>query len=264
MVPDGQAFTDWYYDRYLEDYSNAFRELGDYRVPDNDATLATMRRVLDERFAEWTAAGRPAPMKVEPTFDPAIFEGATIGLPPRESWQHFHPDVRAELEHQLATGEAFGLPAFEMPPPPKRRLSHAAPDLERLIPEGFETVGSVPVSRSGAPMIKRAIKRLGVAPDDVHVATGSRSLSPRAGTLELMLIGAPSLGRARLEDEFRAAFTPPRIARAREADRTVGGHAVHWQDFDVFVSAWWCRDGLVMHASAPDGAQLESLISLLP
>jgi len=64
MAPDGKAFSDWYYSpegnpAYLADWANTFRNQPNYSVGDSPETYARIERVIDARFEQWTAAGRP-------------------------------------------------------------------------------------------------------------------------------------------------------------------------------------------------------------
>lgn len=60
---EGQAFTGAYYAPeygYVRDYRGLFGRRADrYDVPDDWATYDRLARVLDDRFAEWVAAGKP-------------------------------------------------------------------------------------------------------------------------------------------------------------------------------------------------------------
>jgi hypothetical protein len=259
-APDGVAFTDWYYgNTYLIDYGNVFADHPEYGVADDAHSNDVMSTVLDRRFAEWVAAGQPKPAP-QPEIDLKAFTG-TIGLPPRELWDYFRPEARANLEQQLASPPA-GTRFFEMRPPPS---PHKAPELEALIPAELGEASSVSLSKwHGMPMVKRALKRLGVSPAAAHMAHLSSPLPGRRGALTILLYSVPGVAADQLDEEFRPAFKKPRDFIVSEDDRNVAGRTVHWQHVQEWVSAWWCRDGIVVYASAPDDAALEQLVRRLP
>jgi len=94
MTDEGRAFTDAYYGRYLDDYAALFADRGPYAVaPDEDA-FDRIARVIDQRYAEWVYAGRPAlPPEDEPRealarliddapLPPELDEAAVLGMSP--------------------------------------------------------------------------------------------------------------------------------------------------------------------------------------
>lgn len=63
LTPEGAAFASAYYAPeygYARDWQRVFgRQADTYDVPDTWESYGRMEPVLDERYAEWTAAGKP-------------------------------------------------------------------------------------------------------------------------------------------------------------------------------------------------------------
>jgi hypothetical protein len=61
LTAEGRAFTDYYYPKYLRDYSLLFDAEPDYGVADTGETYARLAPVLDGAFRSWLGSGRPGP-----------------------------------------------------------------------------------------------------------------------------------------------------------------------------------------------------------
>ena len=59
MIPKAASFTNWYYDVYLSDYDHHFGHQRPYTVVDDRSVQDLIETVIDDRYAEWLAAGRP-------------------------------------------------------------------------------------------------------------------------------------------------------------------------------------------------------------
>jgi hypothetical protein len=64
MTAEGDAFTRYYYERYLGDYSVVMTRLypTEYHAADSWDTYDRMRAVINAVYDAWIAAGRPPPM----------------------------------------------------------------------------------------------------------------------------------------------------------------------------------------------------------
>lgn len=60
MNAEGRAFSDAYYQTYLEDYGATFAESPDDGLPDDDASYGRIASVIDARYQAWVEQGRPA------------------------------------------------------------------------------------------------------------------------------------------------------------------------------------------------------------
>lgn len=269
MTAEGAAFTDWYYPNYLDDFATTFPDQPDYAVVEDSTSQARMEPVLDVRFREWVEAGRPVSSRLStdelPTDPARLLQGLVLTLPPRETWDSFSADSRSALDQQVSQAQAMGWKVQEPPPPP-----HEAPELEALIPAGITAapmqLRSVTASQWGQAVLNRSLKRLGISPRNVFVASGMGSVGgkPAGGTLTVILYSVPGASAATLDEEFRMVLKKPRGFLAREEDREVGGRQVHWELGPPWVGAWWAADGLVIQTSAPDDATLEQLVRRLP
>ena len=250
MTPEGAAFSDAYYQVYLDDYGEVFAGIPDYGVPDTLESYAQVAPVIERRYQEWVAAGRPVR---------GLSDASTTGAP-----RGADVDEPPAFEDQLRTTADEQRFAFE-PPPRTVDMPHRAPDLEALIPRDvtrppmFAT--SVTATEWGDPLLRRALKRLGVSPRDVQVANGIGGEG--AATMTVTLYAVPGAAAADLDREFVTVITLP--PRGRWEDRSVGGKRIHWSSGRQFHVAFWTLDGLVVHASsASDPRALEHLVVRLP
>jgi hypothetical protein len=104
MSPEGSAFSDACYARYLEAYAQAFAHVPDYGVVDEPANEARAAEEIDRLYAGWVADGRPAPAgqaddesdraAAVPAIGGSAIDTVTLGA--------MTPDeVRAYVEHAI-------------------------------------------------------------------------------------------------------------------------------------------------------------------
>jgi len=256
MTPGGAAFTAGYYDIYLDDYAKAFASEAEYAVPDHLDSYERIAPVIDGRHADWIAAGRPQPDRREPDLGQASVSGFGPG-------EVALGDLRATALDDfrgMAAEQGWVVESVAE----WSQMPHDASGLEELIPRDLSqppiSTSSVDASHWGDPLLKRALKRLGLNAKDCLVAAGIGGEG--AGVITATLYALPTIGADDLEREFASMFHLP--PRGRWEAREVDGKPVQWAGGRDFQVAFWALEGLVVHASASDAKGLEQLISRLP
>lgn len=254
MTPEGQAFSDAYYETYVKDYEEAFGVVPDYGVPDDAASYGQVAPFIDRRYRAWVEEGRPAASP------------AGVGEPsgPR-GMAAFGPEWPLTEEQLSELEKLLGESGFRVQQRPSaERMPHEALDLEELLAQGFTDppmeTSSVRASVFASSLVNRALKRLGVQTRDAYVAVGMGGGGQQ--TLTVTLYGVPGASASRLQDEFKTAIGLP--TKGRWARREVAGKQVNWADGQEFTAAFWALDGLVLHVAAPDSGLVEKAIAHLP
>ncbi|MDQ3690784.1 MAG: hypothetical protein M3406_12280 [Chloroflexota bacterium] len=127
MTREGAAFTAAHYGDYLDDYATVFASEPDYSVPDDPGAYARIVPAIDRRYKAWVAGGRPKVGQREPdpvpadAIDPRIAAGETTEAKRSRTLDDFR-----------AMAQSRGW-VIESPPGPEEP-SHAAADLEELMP----------------------------------------------------------------------------------------------------------------------------------
>jgi hypothetical protein len=113
----------------------------------------------------------------------------------------------------------------------------------------------------GDPLLKRALKRLGVEARGCHVANGIGGEGQ--GVMTVSIYSVPGGSAADLEREFATVLHLP--ARSSWQERTVGQKSVQWAEGAEFMVAYWAEDGRVFHVTAEPGGgrRLKELIGRL-
>lgn len=259
MTVEGAAFTAACYGDYLDDYAEAFRAEGDYAVSDDADAYARIAPVIDRRYKAWVSNGRPAaePSEAEPPgpwtagFDPA--DGVDVEKLRALAMADFES---AAAEQGWIVETVVGSGPIDMP--------HVAAALEDLLPRDITrppmATSSVSASGLGDPLLKRALKRLGVDAGVCVVANGMGGEGP--GVMTATIFTVPDTAAGDLEREFAGVIHLPR--RGRWETRDVATKRVQWASGSPFHVAFWALDGMVLHASASDAHRLEQLIAGLP
>ncbi len=220
LSAEGNAFTDAYYDRYLEDYAATFAHLPDYGVVDEPDNYGRIEEVIDRRYQAWVADGRPAPASGED--DPAVDTDSDPGAA---------RELTAELDQLIAELDFVR----ELPNPDQ--LPHVAPDLERLVPADLTDppmdVYSTDATDWNSSLLNRALRRLGVRPDDTAVASAIGGSGP--STFVVTLYAVLGADAARLQEEFRLVIERP--GRGPWETREIAGRTVMWADERAFAAA---------------------------
>lgn len=251
MTAEGDAFTAWYYDQYVDDFQRVF---GDSPVEDAPSSQVRIEAQVDRRFAEWTASGRPEPLPKKEVQGP-LPETFMIQLPPQNEWAQFSEESRAVLEAELAVAEERGIKVVFGPPggPP-----HEAPELERLIPSDLGLqISSVTGSHWGA-LPRKLLEGVGVKKNDVRVANGIGR--GEDGALLVTIFGFPGVSARDLDREANILFAVPKSLIDESGDRQIDNRLVHWTLTAEWTQAWWAADGLLTMCAAPDDSQLQALI----
>ena len=255
MTPEGAAFTAAHYDDYLDDYASVFASEGDYAVPDDRGTYARIVPAVDRRYEAWVAGGRPLLGQHEPDPVPADATGPRLA-----AGETTEAKRSRTLDDFRAMAQARGW-VIESPPGPEE-LSHAAPDLEELLPHDISeppmSTDSVQADMGGNDLLKRALRRLGVKPETCVVVNGIGGQGDGMVTVTLYAIQQLSAGE--LEREFMTVLHP---SGGQWEERTVAGKRVFWAGGRGFQVAFWTLDGMVLHATA-DSRRLERLVARLP
>lgn len=256
MTAEGAAFTAARYDRYMTEYNELLGDDADYRVPETEALYARVAPVIDGLYAEWVAAGRPAPAPKEASpfeaeFD-AMFEAAAI------PWEDLAEDADGPIEVQLNADGSYEVRRPEAP--------HDDAKLEALIPTDVVdppiVMSSVSATHWGSSLLNRELKRLGVRPRDVLVAYGFGGSGEK--TIAVSLYRVPGASPTQLLEAFGSVIFRPR--RSLWSARTIGGTTVLWaegrEEDAVRHVAYWTRDELVLHV-AGDPSDMEAMIRRL-
>ena len=255
MNAEGAAFSDARYDAYIREYGTLFDRSSDYGVSDGPEEYQTVERLLDRMYAEWAADGRPGPpAKPEREVPDHDFV-------PTAGYLLVPTDFSQEQIDELVGRTPFPVDVMSperLPPTP-----HVAPQLELLIPPAFagreiETF-SIRASKWGSSLLKRALKRLGVAPKDAVVASGMGGSGQ--GTLSVMIYGVPAIDAERLTSEFQSVIF--RLPGSTWEPRVIADREVQWASGVEFTAAFWARDGMIVHVAGQPGI-VESAISRLP
>lgn len=238
MNDEGRAFSDARYDAYCAAYEDAFRDVPDYGVVDDEANYARAEALLDGLYAEWVAAARPTPAPSPPSAADAVAAAATIRamLPPGFSEDELADLLAASGDSQVRT----------VPPPTDAQGPHLAPELEALIPPDLTSPPMSVASRRatdwGSSLLNRALKRLETQPKDVIVVTAIGGEGEQ--TLTVTIYRVPGVSAERLGDEFTSVF--PRLPGAKWEIREVMSQSVHWAAGHDLAEAFWIREGLVI------------------
>jgi hypothetical protein len=232
MTPEGQAFSDAVYQRYLADYATAFGNVPEYGVADDAAAYARIEPFIDRLYAEWVASGGPL---------------AAAG-----------PDADVDFTPPLDDQDiaAFESAVSVVPPLGPDDKPHEAPELERLLPTDLTDppleTWSVSASGWGSSLLKHALTRLEVSPGDAVVVVGIGGHGEK--TLTITLYAVPDVPADRLTEEFELVISLP--PKGEWGVRQIAGKSVQWAAGSEFTVAIWARDGLVVHV-AGDATEVE-------
>ncbi|MDQ3691241.1 MAG: hypothetical protein M3406_14665 [Chloroflexota bacterium] len=256
MTPEGAAFTAAHYDDYLDDYATVFASEADYSVADDLGAYARIAPAIDRRYEAWVAGGRPKVGQHEPdpvppdASDPRIAAGETTEAKRRRTLDDFRT---------MAQARGWVIESSSGP----EQLSHAARDLEELVPRDISqppmSTDSVRANVGGNALLKRALKRLSVKPEECVVVNGIGGQG--AGMVTVTLYAIRQLSADELEREFMTVLHP---SGGQWEERTIAGKRVYWAGGREFQVAFWALDGMVVHASAVDSRGLERLVARLP
>ena len=263
MTQEGAAFSDWYYRRYVEDYDAAF-DGPDYSIADEAASRARIDPVIDRSYSDWIAAGRPSLRQHDkpdnvPSQPPAQVRYEIV-VPDLDSMD-LDPERRAAAEAFLDWHRRRGDVLVAAP-----SLPHVSPELEALIPVEIAAGGlRVCSQKASDPRFRRALKAVVVSPKEATTAWAvGRAYPDRPGAISVELIAVPGVAASRLDQAFESAFRLPKKVEEILGEQTVAGRQVHKARAEMWVSAWWTLDDLVIHCSAPDESLFEILVSKLP
>jgi hypothetical protein len=259
MSPEGRAFSDARYRRYLEAYAQAFADVPDYGVADEPPNEVKAAAVIDDLYASWVADGRPAAPDTADADQAALDWMRSLPVefdPPLES-----TTVNAARDPAQRSTEEFG--GVVLRAPDDTDVPHVAPHLESLVPNDLArppiVLWSVPASQWGSSVLKRALKRLDVSARDAVVVNWMGGDGD--ATLVVTLYGVPGISADRLDAEFRSVIS--RMPGSAWEGRDVAGRQVTWASGEEFSVAFWARDGLVVHV-AGDARVVEEAIPRLP
>jgi hypothetical protein len=233
LLPEGRAFSDARYAAYTAAFETAFGDEEPYSVADDEVARARIEPAIDRLYADWVAAGRPSP---DPGASPPDATTAERRVPDQDSMRQMQESMDRIAAELAAAG-------IRPPPPP-----HAMPDLEAPVPPDLTSppmnVSSRTAMESGSSLLRRALKRLGLRPVDVHIANAMGGSGNE--TLVIVLFALPGVERERLLAEFQSVIFVP---RGSWETRAVGGRDVLWTTVPEFSTAWWAHDGLVVQVS---------------
>lgn len=247
MTADGAAFTAARYDRYMTEYNDLLGEDADYRVPETQALYARVAPVIDGLYAEWVAAGRPAPEPKEASPFEAEFDAmfAAADIP----WEEIGKDADGPVGVHFNADGSYEVRPIEEP--------HEDADLEALIPSDIVEppirMSSVSATHWGSSLLNRSLKQLGVRPRDAVVAAGVGGSGER--TIAVTIYRVPGASQIQLLAAFGSVIFRPR--RSSWSIRSFGDTTVSWAEGKggpgYWYVAYWARDGLVFHVSGrPD------------
>jgi hypothetical protein len=252
LTAEGRAFSDYYYDTYIQDFSGGFRDLDIYSIVDDDDSRGRVGRLLDRRYAEWIAAERPAPDSdaVIPEYEPTPRFERSKKPPSVDEMIDGVQRSMAEKGTHVAMTRVSDIPS-----------PHEAPELEQLIPAALKmNVSSVSAANWGDPKLRRALKSLGVSSQAAHVVNAMAGQEPDVRVVLVYVV--PGVPPDRLDREFYPVVRGARVKSIH--DRVVGYRNVHGVHAGPMRIAWWVTDGLVIMVSARDDATVDNLITRLP
>jgi hypothetical protein len=240
MTDDAASFTAWYYDIYLSDFDHHFGHRRAYTIVDDQTAQDLIEPVLDGRYKEWVGLGRPDAGNSQP-----IPTESEAGFGPQRPVGGLSDQYRELVEAEVASA------------------GHESPTLEELIPASMTDppmrVHSVPASKWGNLLLIRALKRLGLPPNEATVATGIGGRGKDVVTVTLYAI--PRQPADRLWAEIPVLAKQP---GATCSEREVAARTVLWCARPEFLMATWAVDGIIVAASAQDPQRLQQLIEQLP
>jgi hypothetical protein len=242
MNREGVTFSDARYDAYLGEYAKLFDELPEYGVEDGPEAYEQVEPVLDRMYSEWVAGGRPAP---PPNSEQDLIDvdfasmDQVVMVPPhftQEQIDELLADVPGDV--RVVTRDSIPIPN-----------AHVANSLESLIPTDLTSppmeIESDRANRWGSPLLTRALKRLGISPNDAIVAHGMGRNGPEM--LTVSIYDVPGIDAERLTSEFRSVIF--RIPGSRWESRTISGREVQWASGEEFTVVFWARDSMVIHVT---------------
>jgi hypothetical protein len=254
MTSEGSDFTAARYDAYFNRYNELLGEDADYRRSEDDSLYRQVEPLIDELYAEWVIAGRPAPDPPTPTDADAameaMFDAAEI------PWDELAENADGPVWVQVHVDGSYEVEQPETP--------HRDADLEALIPpdavEPPVVMRSVTATQWGSSLLNRALKRLGVRPREATVASGIGT----RGAIVVTVYRVPGAPASRLMEEFGSViYKPP---RARWSERTVGSTTVLWAEGPVessyFRMAYWAREEVVFHVAGEREAMEAMIIAI--
>jgi hypothetical protein len=254
MTPEGAAFSDACYDRYLATYEEAFAPEPSYGVPDDQASYDRIAPRIDALFADWVASGRPRPAKDVDDEPDGLTDGSVVELDREFSQEDLQTATRRIVDELggFATLPDGTVIAGTAPPgweEERQRAIHGRVDLESLIPPELTDppmdVTSSTGTTYGSSLLNRALRRLGVKPKDVSVVDGMGRRGDATVTVSAYVV--PGVGAAVLEAEFGTVVYKP--GRGPWATTRLGGRDVWSSAGPEFTNVWWAADGLVWHLS---------------
>ena len=254
MTSTGKAFTDYYYQNFLEEYASLFPEGPPFAVGDDIESYTRVAAMLDRKFAAWTKAGRPARtqeyalgIETQRDVDSGSRDAAVIASALRAVQDMF---ARDELLPSLS---------FESPVAPGA-LKAGATDLERIVRGASPHAPALLQSRKGHdlddPLLGRALQRLQVDPENVSMV-----IAIWAGSA-VVVYRVPGVAASPLAYEFAKVIQKPPGSNWK--DGVISGKAVQLAGGKGVSVAYWTTNGHVFHATAPDDVALAALTARLP
>jgi hypothetical protein len=258
LSPEGEAFTAWYYPRYLDDYAVAFADRPDYGVPDDVTSYARIAPTIDRRYEEWLADGRPGPDEDDAEATTADASGGfRVGADDLLAMSADDLDEAArQIAEALSAADATSAPSVGS-------LPHEALDLEALLPFHVAGIGlehsSARAEAFGSTLLLRAIERVGGDAAESYVAVGLGGTSD--DTIAVTLYAIPGIAQDALEAEFER---PEYLADDQAWERReVAGKDVRWAAGPAFDTAFYAMGGLVVTVGAsPD--RVRAALEVLP
>lgn len=257
MTSDGDAFSAWYYDRYLSDFEEAFGGADDYSIADDDANRATIENVLDRRLEEWNTGCRPKPEPAASPPEMPDLSRVAITIGGIDLMDELDDEQRAHMEAMLAHAHEQGWQILEPPPPP-----HEAPELEALIPSDLAPkleLSSRTGSQWRSSRLNRVLKAVGVRGTEAMVVVGMGGRGDQGVTAAIY--GIPGRPAEALADHVSALTKQPGM---KCETRVVAGRTVLWCVRPEFILAGWARDEMIVVVGVSDDATLERVVSRLP
>lgn len=124
MNAEGRAFSDAYYQTYLDDYDATFVGMPEDGVPDDAASYARIAAVIDRRYRAWVEQGRPPRPVAEHEETPVL----PMGRPAFAAMQPVSDEDLRRFEEQMRELASQSGWVVEKPPGADQ-MPHAAHNL---------------------------------------------------------------------------------------------------------------------------------------
>ncbi len=197
LTAEGRKFAAHAYDGYLTAYDAAFPDVPDYAVPFDAATRSITAAILDDRYADWVASGRPEPEARVETDELTADELAELDAQVEQAMERLIVIPEGATDDEIETlldGIDGAYSTVTLPRGWTERdllrlyqTPHERPDLEARLPPTvggaapllYSEAGSDPPPQRMVDILREPVAQAGLDPDGLGFARGTYPIEGR-------------------------------------------------------------------------------------